>query len=136
MENRDAPNPGREADLSKAQNQQQPTGQAQQQQPTDQAQQAEFGQAQQQQPKASQSQQSEYGQSQQQPSSNADFAVGQSDTVTEQRADIEGGTATGQASDVEGSSFVGSKGAADASSELIEDEEKSDFSRDGQGASE
>jgi hypothetical protein len=126
MEDRDTPNPGRETDLSKAQNQQQPT---------DQAQQAEFGQAQQQ-PEASQSQQSEFGQSQQQPSSNADVAVGQSDTVTEQRADVEGGTATGQASDVEGSSFVGSKSASDGSGKLVEDEESSDFSRDGQGAPE
>jgi hypothetical protein len=135
MEHRDTPNPGRETDLSKAQNQQQPTGQAQQQQPTDQAQPAPFGQAQQQQPEASQSQQSEYGQSQQ-PSSNADVAVGQSDTVTEQRADIEGGTATGQASDVEGSSFVGSKSASDESGKLVEDDESTDFSRDGQGAAE
>jgi hypothetical protein len=62
---------------------------------------------------------------------------GESDSTTQQRSDIEGSTSTGQASDIEGSSqFVGSQGASDTSSEFIEDDESSDFARDGQGAAE
>jgi hypothetical protein len=62
---------------------------------------------------------------------------GESDSTTQQRSDIEGGTSTGQASDIDGSAqFVGSQGASDTSSEFIEDDESSDFARDGQGAAE
>jgi hypothetical protein len=124
MENRDNQNAGREDDLSKAQNQQQPL--------SGQTGQSEFGQA-------GQSQQSgEYhGQAQQPPSGQADYgSAGQSDTTTQQRRDIEGGTATGQASGSERSSFVGAQGSSDSSNALIEDEDSTDFSRDGQGASE
>jgi len=56
--------------------------------------------------------------------------------ATEQRSDIEGGTSTGQASDIEGSSFLGAEGSTDTSSELIEDEDASDFAKDGQGTTE
>ena len=112
MENRDDKNQStnQQTDLSKAQNQQQPQGQ---QQPE--------GQSQQQQPQG----QADYG------------SAGQSDTASQQRTDIEGGTSTGQASDIEGSSqFVGSKSASDTSGEFIEDDESSDFAKDGQGAAE
>ena len=101
MENRENQGPatGQETDLSKAQNQQQPF---------DEKGQSEFGKAQQQPPEG----QADYG------------SAGQSDTVTPQRSDIEGGTATGQATDIEGSSqFVGSQAQSDTSSELIEDDD-------------
>ena len=126
------PPAAQDTDLSKAQNQQQPAGQQNQ---------AELGQSQQP-PQSGQQTQSEFGQSQEQPSGQADYGsagdlVGQSDTTTQQRSDIEGGTSTGQATDVEGSStFVGAKGATDTSSELIEDDESSDSANDGQGAPE
>jgi hypothetical protein len=135
MEDRDNPNLDRENDLSKAQNQQQPTSQSQQQQPTDQSAQHPFG-------KEGQAGES-FGQ-QQQPTGQADYgSAGQSDSVTQQRSDIEGGTATGQASgqatgqgqSAEGS-FLGSKAKSDTSASLIEDEDSTDFSRDGQGAPE
>ncbi len=115
MENRDDKN--QQTDFSKAQNQQQP--QAQQEQPS-----------------------GKQNQSQEQPQGQSDYGsagqnAGQSDPTSQQRSDIEGGTSTGQASDIEGSSqFVGSKGGSDTSSELIEDDESSDFAKDGQGAPE
>ena len=116
MENRENQSPatGEETDLTKAQNQQQPSGQQGQQQP-----QGQHGQ-------------SEVGQDQQQPESQADYgSAGQSDTATQQRTDIEGGTSTGQASDIEGSSqFVGSQSGSDTSSELIEEDDE--FSPDRQ----
>jgi len=137
MENRDDKNQStsQQSDLSKAQNQQQPQGQQNQQQPQ--------GQSQQQQPQGQQNQQQPQGQSQQQqPQGQADYgsagqSAGQSDSTTQQRTDIEGGTSTGQASDIEGSSqFVGSKSASDTSGEFIEDDDSSDFAKDGQGAAE
>ncbi len=97
----------------------QPEGQSPRQ-PSDPSQQAPTGQA-------------DYGSAGQQ-ASQSDPA-GQSGTADRQRSDIEGGTATGQATDVEGSSsFVGSQSAVDTSSEMIEDDDSSDFARDGQGA--
>ena len=120
MENRDKQNKAsdQETDLSKAQNQQQPQSSQQSQQ-------------------GGQSQQQPEGQSQQQPTNQADYGsagAGQSDTATEQRGDIEGGTSTSEATDIEGSSqFVGSKGADDTSSDLIDDEDQSDFAKDRRG---
>ena len=120
MENRDKQNKAsdQETDLSKAQNQQQPQSSQQSQQ-------------------GGQSQQRPEGQSQQQPTNQADYGsagAGQSDTATEQRGDIEGGTSTSEATDIEGSSqFVGSKGADDTSSDLIDDEDQSDFAKDRRG---
>ncbi len=119
MDHRDDKNQStsQQTDLSKAQNQQQPQGQ--QEQPSGQQNQS------QEQPQG----QSDYG--------SAGQNAGQSDPTSQQRTDIEGGTSTGQASDIEGSSqFVGSKGGSDTSSELIEDDESSDFAKDGQGAAE
>ena len=77
-------------------------------------------------------------QTQQQPEGQANYgSAGQSDTLTEQRSDIEGGTTTGQATDIEGSStFVGAKGTTDTSSEFVEDDHANDFAKDGQGAPE
>ena len=116
-----------QADPSKAQNQQQPAGQQNQNGFTP-SQQPE-GQSQQQPPEG----QADYGSAGQ----SADQNTGQSDTATQQRSDIEGGTSTGQETDIEGSSqFVGSKSASDTSSELIEDDDSSDFAKDGQGAPE
>ena len=114
MENRENQSPatGSESDLSKVQNQQQPQGQ--------------------------QGQPGEQSDSDPSNSGQAGFGeAGQSDTATQQRSDIEGGTATGQASDsdIEGSSqFVGSQSGSDTSSELIEDDD--DFAKDGQGVPE
>ncbi len=105
-----------QTDLSKAQNQQQPQGQ--QEQPSGQQNQS------QEQPQG----QSDYG--------SAGQNAGQSDSTSQQRSDIEGGTSTGQASNEGSSQFVGSKGNSDTSSELIEDDESSDFAKDGQGAPE
>ncbi len=130
MENRDNQHPSggqnsptsQETDLSKAQSPQQPRSDQQ-----------------------SEGLQSQPGKSsgqsqQQQPSGQADYgSAGQSDSATQQRRDIEGGTATGQANDVEGnSSFVGSAGTSDTSSELIDEDkdESSDCARDGQGSTE
>ena len=109
-----------QTDLTKAQNQQQPSGQPDQD-------------------KFAQSRQPPEDQSQEQPAGQADYGsagetAGQSDTTTQQRSDIEGGTSTGQATDIEGSSqFVGSQAATDTSSELIEDDESTDFAKDGRG---
>ena len=80
-------------------------------------------------------------QNQQQPQGQADYGsagqdAGQSDTASQQRSDIEGGTSTGQASDEGSSQFVGSKGASDTSSEFVEDDDSSDYAKDGQGAAE
>jgi hypothetical protein len=80
-----------------------------------------------------QDQQSDISKSQsaQQPqqASQADFnKERQSDTLTEQRSDIEGGSSTGQAD----GSFVGSESASDTSSKLVEDDP--DFAKDGQGS--
>lgn len=112
-----------QTDLTKAQNPQQPAGQQDQ---------SEFAQSQQ--PPETQSRQPPEGQADY---GSAGETAGQSDTTTQQRSDIEGGTATGQATDGEDSSqFVGSKGATDTSSELIEDDESTDFAKDGQGAPE
>ena len=149
MENRDKQNKAsdQETDLSKAQNQQQPQSGQQggqfQQPPEAQSQQQPFGQSQQppeaksQQQPFGQSQQQSTGQSQQQPTNQADYGsagAGQSDTTTEQRSDIESGTSTSEATDIEGSSqFVGSKGADDTSSDLIDDEDQSDFAKDRRG---
>ncbi len=73
----------------------------------------------------------------------AGFGESQSDTKTDQRSDIEG-NATDQTSDTEGSSatgqasgspgFVGAEGTQDTSSELVEDADKDDFAKDGQGS--
>ncbi len=124
MENRDKQNPqaGQENDLSKAQSAQQP--QAGLQPP----------QAQARQQPESEAEQGEIGQSPQQPSGDFEGPTGQragaSDTITEQRSDIEGGTATGQATDIEGSStFVGSESASDTSGILIEDDDYIDDRR-------
>ena len=125
MENRENQSPAtpEETDLSKAQNQQQPLGQQGGQDKSQFGQQGEQGQ-------------SQFGQSQQQPpEGQADYgSAGQSDTVTQQRSDIEGGTATGQTSDIEGSSqFVGSQAGNDTSSELIEGDDDFDSERKGDG---
>ena len=100
MENRDDKNQStsQQTDLSKAQNQSQPQGQA------------------------------DYG--------SAGQDAGQSDTASKQRSAIEGDTSTGKALNESNSQFVGSKGASDTSSELVEDDETSDFAKDGQGAAE
>lgn len=145
MENRENQNPGREDDLSKAQNQQQPDAQQGQQSEIGQAGQSgqafgqplqqPSGQSQQQQP-SGQSQQSEYSQSQQQPTGQADYgSAGQSESLTQQRSDAEGGSATGQASGSD-ASFMGKQRSSDSESGLIEDKDSSEFSRDGQGAPE
>ncbi len=124
-----------QTDLSKAQNQQQPQGQQGQSQQTE-------GQSQQQ-PSAQhgQSQQSTGQSQQQQPQGQADYGsagqgAGHSDTAGQQRSDGEDGTSTGQASNESNSQFVGSKGASDTSSEFAEDDESSDFAKDGQGTAE
>jgi hypothetical protein len=116
MENRENRNPtGQESDISKAQAQQQPAGQA--------SQQPEIGEQ--------KDPQAEFGQDQSPGSPDEGL---QGDTLAQQRTDIEG--ASGQApetSEAE-SGFVGAEGQADTSSELVEDEE--DFGKDGQGAPE
>ena len=121
MENRENQSPasGQETDLTKAQNQQQPSGEQGQQ-----TGQSQFGQSQSD-PSTGEQGQSGLNPSQQAPSGQADYgSAGQSDTVTQQRRDIEGGTATGQASGSQGSSqFVGSQSQTDTSSELIEEED-------------
>ena len=135
MENRDDKNQStsQQTDLSKAQNQQQPQGQqGQSQQPE--------GQSQQQQPFGQQNQ-SQQTEGQQQPQGQADYGsagqyAGQSDTASQQRSDIEGGTSTGQASNEGSSQFVGSKDASDTSGELVEDDESGDIAKHGQGAAE
>ena len=145
MENRENQNPGTEADLTKAQNQQQPKAQQGQQGETGQAGQSgqAFGQSQQAQAGQSgqafgqsQQQQQPSGQSQQRPTGQADYgSAGQSESLTEQRSDVEGGSATGQAS-AQDSSFIGTQQGSERESGLIEDEDSSEFSRDGQGAPE
>lgn len=121
MENRENQSPasGQETDLTKAQNQQQPSGEQGQQ-----AGQSQFGQSQSD-PSTGEQGQSGLNPSQQAPSGQADYgSAGQSDTVTQQRSDIEGGTATGQASGSQGGSqFVGSQSQTDTSSGLIEEED-------------
>ena len=119
------PPTNQDTDLSKAQNEQQPFGQQSASESTPQQQPPE-GQSQQQPP--------EFQSQQQVPEGQADYGnAGQSDTTTQQRSDIEGGTSTGQATDIEGSStFVGAQGDSDTSSELIEDENAKDRRGDGE----
>jgi hypothetical protein len=107
-------NPATEqTDISKAQATQQPTDQA--------GQQAEFGE---------QRQPAELDQERQpgQPDEGL-----QGETATRQDTDIEGTSQTPEKGEAE-SGFVGSKGEADGSGELIEDDK--DFAKGGQGAPE
>ena len=55
--------------------------------------------------------------------------------MTQQRSDAEGGSATGQAGGSD-DSFMGTQPGSERESGLIEDEDSTEFSRDGQGASE
>lgn len=147
MENRDVKNPsaGRSGEYQAQQ-------QGQQSEAARNQQQSQFGQ---QQPESGQQQQQPEAGQQQSPETSQDFETGQSDyggaeqgegqsdAISQQRSDIEGGTSTdqsgsaSQSSDIEGtSSFVGSQGSSDMSSDLIEDDDSSDFAKDGQGASE
>ena len=103
MENRDAQN-SQQDPITSQQNQQQPTNQqGQQQQPTSQ----------------NETDGGEMGQS------------GQSDTLTEQRSDTEGG-ASQSSEQGDTSGFIGQQGGIDSSSELVEDDQ--DFKKDGQGS--
>ena len=110
--------PATESDISKAQSQQQPQGQA--------GQQREPGQF-----ESGQRDQQQFGQQQ---GGSPDEGL-QSDTLSEQRTDIEGEARQSPERGEEGSGFVGSKGQRDRSSELI-DEEDEDFAKGGQGAPE
>ena len=110
--------PATESDISKAQSQQQPQGQA--------GQQREPGQF-----ETGQRDQQQFGQQQ---GGSPDEGL-QSDTLSEQRTDIEGEARQSPERGEAESGFVGSKGQRDRSSELI-DEEDEDFAKGGQGAPE
>jgi hypothetical protein len=126
------PTAGQESDISKSQATQQPKGQA--------GQQSELGQ------QSGQFETSQQGGSEQsgdqaatgQGQAGSSPDAGQSDTLTEQRTDVEGaglsGTEGGQSGQV-GGGFVGSQGKQDSSRELI-DEDEEEFGKDGQGAPE
>lgn len=130
MENRENRTPtGQETDISKAQSQQQPQGQAGQQPAKGEKQGQQFGQGEQFET-SQQGEQAEFGQ---------DKAAGspdlgqQGDTLAQQRTDVEGASlGSEEEEDEAGTGFVGSKGERDKSG-LIEDE---DFKKDGQGAPE
>lgn len=110
----DNPTTGTQADVSKAQSQQQPPSQASQQRPETGERRGEF-----------ERNEAERGQPDQ----------GQGDILSEQRTDIEGSSlASGEKGEAE-SGFVGSQGQKDRSSELIEDEDQ-EFAKGGQGAPE
>jgi hypothetical protein len=119
MENRENRSPtDQESDISKAQAQQQPQGQAGQQPKS--GEQFETGQ---------QGQQPEFGQDK----SAASPDLGQQgETATQQRTDVKGASLGSEETEEPESGFVGSKGERDTSG-LIEDE---DFKKDGQGAPE
>ncbi len=131
MENRENRTPtGQETDISKAQSQQQPQGQAGQQPEKGEKQGQQFGQGEQFETRQ-QGQQSELGQ---------DKAAGspdlgqQGDTLAQQRTDIEGASLRSEEEEDEaGTGFVGSKGERDSSSGLVEEQK---FDKDGQGAPE
>lgn len=123
------PTTGSESDISKSQSQQQPN-QANQQSGERGQQQGQFETGQQGN-EALTGDQAATGQAQ----SGSPDAGMQGDTLTRQRADVEGSSLGSQESGEGGSGFVGSQGQRDRSSELI-DEEDEDFSRDGQGAPE
>lgn len=126
------PTTGAESDISKAQSQQQPPNQAsQQQQPETGQQSGQFETAQQ---GGAEQTGDQAATGQAQSGSSPDQSL-QSDTLTQQRTDIEGGSLGSQASGEGQSGFVGAEGQQDTSSELIEDEDE-DFARDGQGAPE
>ena len=136
MPDQDKQNPttGTESDISKAQSQQQPPNQASQDLGTaGQSGQFETGS----QSGAERSgDRAQAGQGQTGQSSGAGPDEGlQSDTLTQQRTDIEGGSLASEESGEAGSGFVGAQGQQDSSSQLI-DEEDEDFAPDGQGAPE
>ena len=127
MENRENRTPtGQETDISKAQSQQQPQGQAGQQPEKGEKQGQQFGQG----------EQFETRQQGQQPEFGEDKAAGspdlgqQGDTLAQQRTDIEGASLQSEEEDEAGTGFVGSKSERDTSGELIKDEDE-DFTPEG-----
>lgn len=88
-----------------------------------------------QQPQGETKQGDEYSQSQDGQLSEADSPSTTGErSQSDPSSDVEGASASGQANT--SSAFVGSQGSSDSSSELIEDEDKTDFAKDGQGAPE
>ena len=112
------PTTGAETDISKAQAQQQPQGQAGQRHETgEEAGQFEAG-----------------GQGRQEFAQNENTSPEegqQGETAIKQRTDVEGGSLESEERSEAESGFVGSEGREDTSSELVEDDE---LKKDGQGA--
>lgn len=110
------PTTGTEADISKAQSQQQPPQQASQEQP-----------------ERAERTGDEAATGQARPGAGPDEAS-QGDTLTQQRTDVEGASlGTRETSEAEGG-FVGSQAGGDTSEQLVEEEQN--FGKGGQGAPE
>ena len=132
MADQDNQNPttGSQSDISKSQSQQQPSQASKDEKFGEQSGQSGQFQDGQQRNEELSGDQAATGQSQSPSGSEQGF---ESDTLTQQRSDIEGASLKSPESGEAESGFVGSEGQQDSSSELVEDEE---FKKDGQGAPE